>query len=446
MNIKEFAMKYFGLTLPRHQKSWLRWLDKAGNKCMLLAPRGHGKTTIINLVYLCWLIANDPKLHILLVSHSKEMAEAFSRSVRAIFEREDIQEDFGIEIGNPWRANSWTLKGSKDNKPTLRVVGAMGRMTGWRGDIVIFDDLLEINAVSSPATRKKIDNWIKSEVYPALNPGPKQRIIVVGTRKSIHDWYGELLEGNLFNCRVDKAFRLDGYPLWPEVFTKEKLAEIKELQGALYFAQEMMNEPSVAEGLVFKTEWLKFYENLPNGRYKWYMGIDPSHGSKSDRATYFSICVVAHNTESNKIYVVDMYRGKLTKHEQVMKAVSYADRYPIDAMYIENVFNYTHVFDGMRARYQNVFEIDYIHTQIKGTTAVKKEERIQNICQPAIETGRIFFMKPDLNKYIAEFLEYEYIAFPHGDMDMFDSLTLSIQHLVGHKIITEIPWYFPKSR
>ena len=170
-DIKEFARRFLGLELPRHQTRWVKFLEEGGKKCILLAPRGHGKTTIVNYVYLSWLIAHNPTIRILLVSHSREMAESFSGSVRAVMENPELQKAFGFEQGTPWRRNSWALSTAPMAKSTVRVVGAMGRMTGWRGDIVIFDDLLEINAISSEATRIKMDNWIKSEVFPALDPG-----------------------------------------------------------------------------------------------------------------------------------------------------------------------------------------------------------------------------------------------------------------------------------
>lgn len=444
MHIKTFAKKYFGITLAKHQLEWIKFLETSGKKCLLLAPRGHGKTTTVNLIYLTWLIANDPTLNILVVSHSKEMAESFSRSIRNVFEQEDIQHDFGIEPGSPWRANSWTLKGAKQAKPTLRVIGAMGRMTGWRGDIVIFDDLLEINAVASEATRNKIDNWIKSEVFPALDPGPKQRIIVVGTRKHINDWYGELLKNADFKCRVDKCWDENMKPLWPKRYTVKELESIKRLNGALYFAQEFLNEPSPPGGLTFKTEWLNFYEHLPNRKLIYYIGIDPSHGSKEKRSTYFAYAVVAHDIDKNKIYIVELYRGKLSKEEQIQKSIDVVNRYDMRTIFVETVFEYTHVYDSLKKMFPNVRPIDYVHTKIKGTTVLSKEERIQNIPGPMFETGRLILKNTELDYFTKLFVEQEYVPFPHGDMDIFDAITLATHHLKKRKIIDRLPLYFPR--
>jgi hypothetical protein len=457
MDIKEFSIKYHGLVLQPHHLEWIDFLDSVHRRGILLAPRGHGKTTTINLIYLSWIIANNPSLRILLVSHSKEMAESFSRSVRNVMENPELQEEFGLTIGTPWRANSWRLEDSPQAKPTLECKGAMGRMTGWRGDMVIFDDLLEINAVSSEATRAKLKAWRDTEVLPAINPTENEKVIVVGTRKHIDDWYGECLINPDYIHRVDRAFLDDDQTktLWPhildedgniiaEMFTAERLHERKREIGTLRFEQEYMNNPSPPEGLEWKMSWLKFYEHLPDGRFKYYMGVDPSSGSVSKRTqSYFAICVVAHDTEQDNIYIIRMYRGKDTKREQVAKTLEWAGLYKPDAIYIESVFQYTHIYEAVRKQFPHVHPIDYIHTPIKGTQVVKKEERIKNVCGPAFEMGRLFLKRPELDPYIKTFLEYEYRPFPLGNFDMLDALTLAIHHLTKGKQITEIPWHFP---
>ena len=447
MNIKEFALTFFGIELTRHQMKWVKFLQNAGPKCMLLAPRGHGKTTVVNLIWLSWLIVNDPTIRVLLVSHSKERAEEFSVSIRAVMENPELQAEFGFKDGSPWRSTSWRLEQSPHAKPTLTCKGAMGRMTGWRGDIVIFDDLLEINAVSSEATRKKIDNWIKSEVFFALNPGPRQRIIVVGTRKHVDDWYGQLLNNPDFECRVDRAWDSNKRPLWKAMYPREELERIYRLNGPLYFAQEMMNEPSPPEGLQLKYEWLRFYEHLPDhGHWEYFAGIDPSAGrSKEKRSSWLALCIVAYDKIHKKIYVTDLYRGKHSPEEQVAICRSYLDKYEphsIKKIYVEAVFEYTYVYNALRGIYTNVRKKDYIHDQLKGVSSVKKEERIMEVLAPFIELGKILFKRPNHDPYTKTFIEHEYLAFPFGDFDMLDALTLAVHRLIGVRSADDIPFQF----
>jgi len=391
----------------------------------------------------------------LLISHSKEMAEDFSRTIRNVMENEDLQREFKFTRGTPWRANSWRLAESPHSKPTLTCKGAMGRMAGWRGDMIVFDDLLDTNTVATTEMMRKINNWIKTDVLEALDPGPLQKVVVVGTRKHMEDWYGELLQNPVYKQRKDTVWDSNKRPLWSHIidehgnklapkYTKDYIEEIREEVGPLIFAQEYMNEPSPPEGLLFKYDWLRFYEHLPtHGQLSYFIGFDPSHGSKRDRASFFAYCVVAYDNIYDKIYVVEMYRAKLSQDEQVQRAIEVVERYAPQAMFVETVFSYTHIFDALRGRFRNVVDVDYIHSKLKGTSVLNKEERIKNICAPFIELGKVIFPQPDLNPMIKTFLDYEYISFPLGDMDMFDALTLAIHRLVGVRRKDEVPFFFP---
>ena len=444
LTIKQFAKKYFDIELTRHQMKWYKFIEYGGKRCILLAPRGHGKTTFLNLIYPAYKIANDPSIRILIVSHSKEMAESFSLSIRNVFEREDIQEDFGITPGTPWRANSWQLKGSKDSKPTIRVVGARGKIAGWRGDMIFFDDLWDVDSIISEAVRKRVLHWIDYDVMPCLNPSEKEKVVVIGTRKHIFDWYAELLANKYYSHKIDRVWDEAKRPLWAKVFTKQVIQQILDERGALVFAQEYLNEPIPEGGLDFQLDWLRHYEHIPvNTPLKIVMGVDPSSGETTARSkSYFAIAVVAHDELRDKIYILDMFKGKLSKQKQVQKAIDMANQYAPDRIFVESVFEYTFVYDELRDKFRNVVPIDYIHTKLKGTNIVNKEERIKNFLAPAFEMGKLLLPIPELNKTVRDFIDYEYLPFPSAEMDLLDALTLAT-HTLMQKKITTMPFWFP---
>ena len=464
MNIEEFSIRFLDHVIQPHQKPWVNFAEKTKHRGILLAPRGHGKTTTINYIWLSWVIANHPDWRILLISHSKDMAQSFSMAVRNVMENPELQEEFDFKESTPWRANSWRLDKSPQSKPTLECKGAMGRMTGWRGDMIIFDDLLEFST-DSEANRTKLDNWRKQSVIPALDTHKLDKIIVVGTRKRIDDWYGELLNSSLYDSRVDRAFRNKNYlkdesakPLAShfydehgkvvgEWWTREALLRRREEIGALKFEQEYMNNPAPPEGLMLKYDWLRFYDNLPtHGHLDFYAGIDPSAGASTDKRTSFlALCIVAYDRIYNKIYVVDFYRGKHSPKEQVRICCDYLNKY--DAMkkiYVEAVFEYTHVYKALRDIYLNVRPKDYIHDKLKGVSLVSKEGRVKEVLAPNIELGKIIFKRPEHDSYTKIFINHEYIAFPYGDFDLLDSLTLAVHRLVGVRHRTAQPFYFPE--
>ena len=465
MDIEEFAIKYCSTVIQPHQKKWIDFVEKVKHRGILLAPRGHGKTTTINYVWLAWVIANNPDLRILLISHSKDMAEKFSMAVRNVMENPELQEEFNFKESTPWRANSWRLNTSPQSKPTLECKGAMGRMTGWRGDMVIFDDLLEVST-DNENTRNKLENWRNQAILPAIDSHKLDKVIVVGTRKGVDDWYGELLAGSLYEQRIDRAFRNKEYmkdetaqPLAPyfydedgnkigEWWTREALLRRREEIGALKFEQEYMNNPSPPEGLQLKYDWLRFYDHLPtHGHLTYYAGIDPSAGKSADKRTSFlAICIVAYDKIYDKIYVADFYRGKHSPQEQVRICCDYLNKYDsMEKIYVEAVFEYTHVYKALRDIYLNVRPKDYIHTKLKGVSLTSKEGRVMEVLAPNIELGKILFRDPAHDPHTKTFINHEYLSFPYGDFDMLDSMTLAVHRLVGARERSEQPFYFPES-
>jgi len=465
MNIEEFAIRYTGTVIQPHQKKWIDFVEGVKHRGILLAPRGHGKTTTINYIWLAWVIANNPELRILLISHSKDMAEKFSMAVRNIMEDKELQEEFGFKESTPWRANSWRLDKSPQSKPTLECKGALGRMVGWRGDMVIFDDLLEFST-ESDANRIKLESWRNQSILPAIDPHKLNKVIVVGTRKSIDDWYGELLESSIYEHRVDRAFRNKDYlhdedakTLAPFVYdedgntlnewwNRDALLRIREEIGPLKFEQEYMNHPAPPEGIQLKYDWLRFYEHLPtHACFDYYAGIDPSAGSSKDKRTSFlALAIVAHDRLDGKIYVTDLYRGKHSPKEQIQVCCDYLDKYDnIKKIYVETVFEYTSLYKALRDIYLNVSAKDYIHQKLKGVSLVSKEGRVMEVLAPNIELGKILFKHPNNDPHTKTFINHEYIAFPFGDFDMLDSLTLAVHRLVGVRERSAQPFYFPET-
>lgn len=455
MDIEEFARRFHYIVLQPHQLKWIEFLERVKKRGILLAPRGHGKTTTLNQIYLSWVIANNPRIRILMISHSKDMAESFSRTIRTVMENLELQREFDIAEDTPWRANEWRLKDSPHAKPTLVCKGVLGRMTGWRGDMVFCDDILEITGANSPATRQKIKDWMGTSVIPAIDPGEHEKMIYVGTRKHIEDIYGECLENPEYEKLVDRALDEENNPLWPyildekgkiirEQFTYETLMQRRMEIGPLRFAQEYMNQPSPPEGRLLKYDWLKFYEHLPtHGHIEYFIGIDPSHGSKNEGTSYFAYAVVAYDKVYQNIYVVDFFRSRLSKEEQIQKAMVKATEYAPTAIFVEAVFEYTHVYNALKNHFRNVVSVDYIHQKLKGVSVVNKQERIMNVCAPAFEMGQLYIREPSKDPQTRTFINYEYVPFPDGDDDMLDALTLAIHRLVGTRSTGDIPFFSP---
>ena len=75
-DINRFASEYIPDVeyLRPHQLDWLEQIHNGGKRVLVLAPRGHGKSTIIR-TYIMFRICHDPEIKILMASHVESLAK-----------------------------------------------------------------------------------------------------------------------------------------------------------------------------------------------------------------------------------------------------------------------------------------------------------------------------------------------------------------------------------
>jgi hypothetical protein len=429
-DIFDFAKTFMLITLRPHQLNWLEKIHFGGKRILVLAPRGHGKSTIMR-IYILFRIYKDPDIRILIASHVESIARKTARAIQIYLERPDIQEAFGFSKGRPWSISMFYLGGKIE--PVMTTVASRGGMIGNRYDLVVFDDLLSLENQINESSRDKILNWVKAEVIPAIDPGDKEKMIVIGTRKHSKDWYGQLLEDDLYAKVVDIAFTTDESGrqtyLWPERFNKEVLLMRQKELGPRLFAQEYLNEVTPHEGLLLRREWIKFYDELPPRHcIKVAMGVDPSVGKTGDNVSSLAIAVIAYDTrpEFHHVYVLELFKEKLTLKEQEAAIIKMFNKHHPVSTNIESVLVNTTFSDRMISMIPNANPIDYIHSRLRGTSEVNKINRIQTLIGYYFEDGMISLRNPDTDEGTKKFIESEYIEFPDGEKDLLDALNLAV--------------------
>lgn len=108
-------------------------------------------------------------------------------------------------------------------------------------------------------------------------------------------------------AEVDEEFRKAGEAFWPDVFPLERLKEIRAAIGGSAFASLYQQQPSAAEGTVFKREWWRFFREQPACRrivHSWDTAF--KSGSEND----YSVCTVWGVTDSG-YYLLWVWRDRV---------------------------------------------------------------------------------------------------------------------------------------
>lgn len=150
---------------------------EAGDGCysVVLAPVGSGKTT--NLTYrLIWELGRNSNTTIAIIGitedHPKSILAQIKHEiehnprVRAVFPRLEPHQTRKL-----WTTEQILVqRPSMERDPSIRVFGLFGKILGKRLDIVVLDDIINLENSLTEHSRKKIWDWIRSEVLSRLQP------------------------------------------------------------------------------------------------------------------------------------------------------------------------------------------------------------------------------------------------------------------------------------
>lgn len=182
--------------------------------------RGVAKS-FITCAFSAWSLWRDPNIKVLIVSASKDRADANAIFIKRIFqtipflqyllptrEQRDTQNIFDLSPATP------------DISPSVKSVGITGQITGSRADLLIADDVEVPNNSGTQAQRDKLGEAVK-EFDAIIKPGG--HILFLGTPQN---------EMSVYNALQERGYKCIIYPIiYPENASKrayygERLAPV----------------------------------------------------------------------------------------------------------------------------------------------------------------------------------------------------------------------------
>jgi len=171
-------------------------LEKPGDRKIILLPRGHQKSTIISVIWVIQQLLRNPNETVGLYSATWKLSKDLLHQIKNILITSPLKDLFGSFQSQDGR---WTIDNidiaqknsilSKD--PSISTGGLDTGKTGSHCSLMVFDDVVTPENTTTPEqVRKAIDSY--KDCLPLLNPGG--RIVLVGTRYTMGDLYGDLIE------------------------------------------------------------------------------------------------------------------------------------------------------------------------------------------------------------------------------------------------------------
>lgn len=232
-----FLSNYIEFEIAPFQQEMFELTEGPDKLVVVMAFRGSGKSTIMNLSYALWAILGVPqKKFILIVSKTQSQAKNHLQNIRdELAHNELLKQDLG-----PFESDdtNWGLSSLVLPKMQARITAASKeqavrgiRFGPLRPDLIICDDLEDSASVQSNSDRNATYNWLTSEVLAAGDA--KTKIIVLGNL--LHeDSLLMRLRADALTQKTNLVFRAypfaDDYKqvLWPGKYdTADKIAAFR---------------------------------------------------------------------------------------------------------------------------------------------------------------------------------------------------------------------------
>ena len=420
---KFFFKNHLKLETPEFHKEIYKELESLDKNIVRGAPRGHAKSTIVDLVYLAWEIVHKRVKFVLLISDTYSQSTLFLDTLKAEFESNELLKNFyGNMVSSSWAEDEIVVNGIM-----VKALGAGMKVRGLkyhesRPDLIIVDDLENDELVESKERRAKLERWVNAALIPSMTK--EGRIIFIGTILHYDSILAKLLSKDKyleFNKKTYKAIT-DNVPLWKEHLNLIELEKIKQDyiakgQGYLFY-REYQNEPVSDEYRKFKLEKFKYYEDKELLAYSLnnYITIDRAYSL--DKSADFTGIIVISVDIHNNWYIRLAERFKGTEGELINKIFDLKGYYkPVKIGIEQKAFTYTikpALEDEMRKRGE-FFLVEELKDLGKA-----KNVRIEGLV-PRFEVGTIFLKRDQTD------IQDELITYPASvHDDLMDALAYNL--------------------
>lgn len=430
---------------PFH-KEWADFVQ-SNPRSLLLAPRGHGKSTLMTVAFALWKLARNPNASILIVSNTADMAMGF------IVEMQQHCTDTEAPLlrlfpwlgkGNKWTDKQFSVRGRtmKGKERSVVGMGVGGSIISKHYDYLLVDDIVDEENVATEYLRNKLHTWFFKSLMPTLRPAGE--IHIAGTRYHHADFYSRLMgkekePGPYFHKYMrSKAIQDNGKALWPDYFPlskkdalkllkkypeqyengapPESLEEKKNDAGSLIFGAQYQNDTSAMEGHIFKAEFLKGHvvpEDIVEGVQTYDLAITTKESSD------YTAHILLGRSMDNRLHVMQAYRDKISFNDTKDLIISRYRTSPVDVSRI-----------GIEAiAYQQAMSDTLIEETYLPITAIKptKDKHTRALPLSALfENGKLRLTRGEG----VDTLREELLQFPYGDHDdLIDALGMAVSLL-----------------
>lgn len=386
------------------------------------------KSSFITLTLPLWLIFNDPRTKIMIVTSGNHLVQKFGIQIRELVNK--IGHNFGIYLADKKQSNDYMMFQDKNGNlfpGSIKIATPGGSITGHDIDWIIIDDPYSgnIDELNSYQLNKKIE-WYKLKILQRIKP--KTRHILLHTRWSSLDLIGYARKemNDRFAFVTLPAILPTNKSIWPEMYPLSFWEQKRKEVGDMFFQAVYMQQP-----IDLSTEFFEISKITANRAIKNFYPIrhvrawDKAYG-KYD-ASDFTAGALCSANKDGEIMLEDLVYGQFkSRTKSKAKETAIKDGYGVKigmefGKNEDGKFLYEEWRDSVFSGYN--FQ--------KLTPMISKEDRASKL-RRIIYDGK-FYINPKIPKSLQQTILNELSSFPSSSSrdDIVDALSWACNMLVG---------------
>ena len=344
-------MMWPGFVSGRHHALMAKKFEDIANgkikRAIINMPPRHTKSEFASYLLPSWFLGKFPNKKVIQCSNTADLAVGFGRKVRNLVGSEQYAKVFpNVALRQDSKAaGRWATNGGGE----YFAIGVGGTVTGKGADLLIIDDPHSEQeaaiAAGDPSVYDKVYEWYTSGPRQRLQPGGS--IVIVMTRWGDRDLTGRVIKdaagrdkGEEWEIIELPAIMPSGKPLWPEFWSFEELAALREELPPAKWNAQYQQSPTGEEGAIVKREWWKRWtkEDPPVCQFiiqSWDTAFTKNERSDYSACTTWGVFYLNENSDDANIILLDAFKKRMEFPELKEKAHQNYTYWEPDAFVIE---------------------------------------------------------------------------------------------------------------
>ena len=427
-----------------------------------------GKSVLACVVFPAWVWSNNPSETFIYASHSHNFAERDSVACRHLILSPWYQKYWGDTVILRQDMNSKRKFGNTMHGYRL-IKGVGTPITGEGADFLFIDDANDMSKVQSKAYRNSVNNWNDSAMTSRVSNPATACKCNLQQRGHFNDLTGHLLskeDQNWVHLSLPMRFNSqkicvtktntnlvwvdpraeEGELLWPEMWNHQAVRKMESSMGSYNAAGQLQQEPSPAQGGIFKEDWFQWYKHKdpPLCEYvvqSWDTAFGENNSGTKSIGSY-SACttwgVFKDQYGAHNVILLSLYQGRIEYPELRQMAQRLSKNYhdtiydsPLDIgpqpdyVLVEAKANGLSLLQDLRRLGINAVKFNPLQDKVTRGRSVAHIIESGNVWLPALPPNY-----QRLRPYSEKFLQAA-ISFPNLESnDVIDSMSQALKRLI----------------